>query len=57
MYKRYATDEEERRSHPMSFKIKPSHFDRLEKLSRKEDRSKSAIVERALTDYFKKMKA
>lgn len=56
MRERYAVDDDERRTHAMSFKIKPSHFEKLTRLAKKEDRSKSAIIEKCMVEYFKKMK-
>jgi hypothetical protein len=53
---RYALDDEERRTIAISFKMKASHYDKLIKLSKEEDRSKTSLMERALVEYFKKKK-
>lgn len=56
MKSRYAVDDEERRTIPMSFKIKPSHYAILKKRAEKEDRTVTSIIERALVLYFNKSK-
>lgn len=56
MKKRYAVDDEERRTVPMCFKIKPSHHEKLTDLAKKEDRSITSLMERMIVSYFKKNK-
>lgn len=56
MKNRYAIDDEERRTKPISFKMRPSHYEQLLKQARFEDRSITSIIERALIFYFKKHK-
>ena len=56
MINRYSVDDDERRSKAMSFKMKPSHYARLIKLSKKEDRTVTALIERAIVAYLTKYK-
>jgi len=44
---------EERRTLPITFKIRPSYKDKLITEANKQDRTISAVIERALTEYFK----
>lgn len=56
MKKRYAVEDEERRTIPMSFKMKPSHHARLIEMAKAEDRSKTSLIERMVVEYFRKNK-
>ena len=48
----YAIDDEEKRTIQKSFKVRPSVNEKLTELAKKEDRSYSSIIERALVYYF-----
>jgi predicted DNA-binding protein len=56
MKTRYAVDEDERRTRAISFKMKPTHFDLLKKLSKDEGRTITYIMEKAIERYFKEVK-
>lgn len=53
MRKRYAVDDEERRTISICVKLKPSHYDKLEKLIKRDDITRTWIMEKALLHYFK----
>ena len=52
----YAIDDEEKRTIQKSFKVRPSVNEKLTELAKKEDRSYSSIIERALVYYFENKK-
>lgn len=53
MRKRYAVDDEERRTISICVKLKPSHYDKLEKLIKRDEITRTWIMEKALLHYFK----
>ncbi len=52
----YSNEDEEKRSIALSFRIRPTLHETLEQYSRKQGRTKTYIIEKALIHYFKSNK-